>query len=106
MVKASDINKDIRSIGEKVGVAVFSYDDIHNENINNEFHYDYERVIAEVSRLQKIAPEEAEAQLVKRGVLRPLPAANMRLMSEDRPAMAAVLITGALFLVFRQKIIR
>ena len=73
MVKASDINKDIRSIGEKVGVAVFSYDDIHNENINNEFHYDYERVIAEVSRLQKIAPEEAEAQLVKRGVLRPLP---------------------------------
>ena len=57
MVKASDINKDIRLIGEKVGVAVVSYDDIHNENINNEFHYDYERVIAEVSRLQKIAPK-------------------------------------------------
>ena len=73
MVKASDINKDIRSIGEKVGVAVFSYDDIHNENINNEFHYDYERVIAEVSRLQKIAPKEAEAQLVERGILKPLP---------------------------------
>ena len=73
MVKVSDINKDIRSISEKVGVAVFSYDDIHNENINNEFHYDYERVIAEVSRLQKIAPEEAEAQLVDRGILKPLP---------------------------------
>lgn len=29
MVKASDINKDIRSIGEKVGVAVFSYDEKH-----------------------------------------------------------------------------
>ncbi len=73
MVKASDINKDIRSIAEKVGVAVFSYDDIHNEGINNEFHYDYERVIAEVSRLQKITPKEAEAQLVERGILKPLP---------------------------------
>ncbi len=73
MVKASDINKDIRSIAEKVGVAVFSYDDIHNEGINNEFHYDYERVIAEVSRLQKITPKEAEAQLVKQGILKPLP---------------------------------
>ena len=73
MVKASDINKDIRSIAEKVGVAVFSYDDIHNEGINNEFHYDYERVIAEVSRLQKITPKEAEAQLVERGILKLLP---------------------------------
>ena len=73
MVKVSDINKDIRSIGEKVGVAAFSYDDIHNENINNEFHYDYERVIAEVSRLQKITQEEAEAQLVERGILKLLP---------------------------------
>ena len=41
MVKPSDINKDIRSISEKVGVAVFSYDDIHKEAIDNEFHYDY-----------------------------------------------------------------
>lgn len=52
---------------------MFSYDDIHNENINNEFHYDYEKVIAEVSRLQKITPEEAEARLLESEVLRPLP---------------------------------
>lgn len=73
MVKVSDINKDIRSISDKVGVAVFAYDDIHNENINNEFHYDYERVIAEVSRLQQIAPEEAEKMLVEWRILKPLP---------------------------------
>lgn len=73
MVKVSDINKDIRSISDKVGVAVFAYDDIHNENINNEFHYDYERVIAEVSRLQQIASEEAEKMLVEWRILKPLP---------------------------------
>ncbi len=73
MVKPSDINKDIRSISEKVGVALFSYDDIHNEAIDNEFHYDYKRVIQEVSRLQKTTPEEAEKNLVDKGILRFLP---------------------------------
>ena len=73
MVKASDINKDIRSISQKVGVAFFSYDDIHNASINNQFHYDYNRVIQTVSVLQKITPEEAEKRLVDRGILQLLP---------------------------------
>ena len=73
MVKAVDVDKDIRMIAEKVGVAVFSYDEIHNKNIVNEFHYDYQRVIQDVSKAQKITPDEAEAALSKSGVLKLLP---------------------------------
>ncbi|MBO6281099.1 MAG: hypothetical protein J6N49_01065 [Alphaproteobacteria bacterium] len=67
------IRNDIEQISKEVGVAVIAYDDIHNDTINNEFHYDFERVINEVSRTQGISYEEAEAILVKDNVLKPLP---------------------------------
>ena len=45
MVKIRNVNRDIYSIGAKTGVAVFCYDDIHNAVVNNQFHYDYQKVI-------------------------------------------------------------
>lgn len=70
MVKATDINKDIKSIAEKVGTAVFSYNEIHNSKIKNNFHYDYQKVIDEVSRLNG---RDMTEELVGRGLLQPLP---------------------------------
>lgn len=69
MVKASDINKDIKSIAEKVRTAVFFYDDIHNDNVDNMFHYDYQKVIDEVSRLNG---RDMTEELVENGILKPL----------------------------------
>lgn len=103
MVKARDINKDIRSIAGKVGVAVFSYDDIHNENINNEFHYDYEKVIAEVSRLQKITPEEAETQLLESDVLKPLPGGEYEVDVGESTRGGGGLNRGDVFFNFSSK---
>lgn len=106
MVKVSDINKDIRSISDKVGVAVFAYDDIHNENINNEFHYDYERVIAEVSRLQQIAPEEAEKMLVEWRILKPLPGGEYEVDVGRSTRGGGGINYGNAFLAYHQKTIK
>ena len=73
MVKASDINRDIKTIAHKVKTAVFSYDEIHNSSIQNKFHYDYQKVISEVSRIQEISEEKAIQQLVDRNILSALP---------------------------------
>ncbi len=75
MVKAADINKDIKSIAEKVGTAVFSYDEIHNSGIKNTFHYDYQKVIDEVSRLNG---RDMTEELVDRGILTLLPEGEYR----------------------------
>lgn len=75
MVKAADINKDIKSIAEKVGTAVFSYDEIHNSGIKNKFHYDYQKVIDEVSRLNG---RDMTEELVDKGILTPLPEGEYR----------------------------
>ena len=73
MVKARDINKDIKAISEKVGVAVFAYEDIFHPKVKNEFHYDFEKVIAECANVKKISHEEAEKNLIEAKVLKPLP---------------------------------
>ena len=73
MVKARDINKDIRSIAKKIGIAVFSYDEVHNPKINNEFHYDYELVIDRVSKLNGWDRKKCLNQLLKRDILSSLP---------------------------------
>ncbi len=70
MVKAADINKDIKSIAEKVGTAVFSYNEIHNKDVKNTFHYDYQKVIDEVSRLNG---RDMTDELIEKEILRPLP---------------------------------
>ena len=73
MVKARDINKDIKVISEKVGTAVFAYEDIFHPNVKNEFHYDFKKVIGEYARVQQISLEESEQRLNEIGVLSPLP---------------------------------
>ncbi len=73
MVMAIDVNRDIRFISRKVGTAVFAYEDIFNPEIDNEFHYDYNRVIKGYSQVKKISIKEAEEKLIEQGVLRPLP---------------------------------
>ena len=83
MVKVSDVNKDICAISAKAGVAVFCYDDIHNASVNNEFHYDYQKVIDEVARLENISKEEAEKDLFKKGVLTPLPNGEYKVEVQD-----------------------
>jgi len=73
MVKAREVNRDIRSIAAKVKTAVFSYDDIHNSGINNEYHYDYEKIIKEVAKINDWDDEKAKHELIKLGILSPLP---------------------------------
>lgn len=73
MVKAHDINKDIQSMAAKVGALAYSYDELHNENIKNQFHYDYQRLIQEFSQLKKITSEQAEENLIDMGILECLP---------------------------------
>lgn len=75
MVKAADVNKDIKTIAEKVGTAVFSYNEIHNSEIKNNFHYDYQKVISEVSRLNG---KDMTQELLEQGVLSPLPGGEYR----------------------------
>lgn len=73
MVNKVKIINDIKIISEQVGVAVFSYNDIHNEQIDNEYHYDYQSVINQVSRVKQISYDDTEKILVERGILKPLP---------------------------------
>ena len=73
MVKASEVNKDITSIAAKVKTAVFSYDDIHNSDVKNEFHYDYDKVIDEVAKINDWDKDKTRKYLLHRGVLSPLP---------------------------------
>ncbi len=75
MVKEADINKDIQTIAEKVGIAVFSYDELHNSKIQNKFHYDYQKVIDKVSRIHG---QDMTEYLLKRGILEPLPYGEYR----------------------------
>ncbi|MBR5598656.1 MAG: hypothetical protein IKW39_01305, partial [Alphaproteobacteria bacterium] len=70
MVKSSDYEKDIRAISEKVGTAVFTYDEIHNEDVGSKYKYDYQKVIDEVSRLNGCDMTE---ELLERGILSILP---------------------------------
>lgn len=73
MVKASEVNKDITSIAAKVKTAVFSYDDIHNPDVKNEFHYDYNKVIDEVAKINDWDKDKARKYLFQLSVLSPLP---------------------------------
>ena len=73
MVKVSDIEKDIKSLAKKHKVAVFSYDEIHNPDVDTQFHYDYQKVIKEVAENQNCEEDQAEMLLFEREILRPLP---------------------------------
>lgn len=101
MVKIRNVNRDIYSIGAKTGVAVFCYDDIHNAVVNNQFHYDYQKVIDEVAKLQNISADEAEKELVKRGVLLPLPDGEYKVDVKD--AFFDGMNYGSVFFVNRSK---
>ena len=70
MVKISEMEKDIKSIAEKVGTAVFFYNEIHNSNIDTKYKYDYQRVIDEVSRIHG---RDMTDELVDKGILSALP---------------------------------
>ena len=73
MVKVSDIEKDIKSLAKQHNIAVFNYDEIHNPNVDNQFHYDYKKVIKEVAQNQNMEENQAESVLTERGILMPLP---------------------------------
>jgi len=46
---------------------------IHNKEIKNEFHYDYEKVIVEVQNLRGLTQDETSNNLCMDGILSPLP---------------------------------
>lgn len=73
MVKVSDIEKDIKSLAKKYNIAVFNYDELHNPDVDNQFHYDYKKVIKEVAQNQNMEEHQAELALTERGILTPLP---------------------------------
>lgn len=73
MVKINDIEKDIKSLAHKFKIAVFNYDEIHNPNVDNQFHYDYKKVIKEVAKNQNMEESDAELILLNQGILHPLP---------------------------------
>lgn len=73
MVNIAEVNKDLMVIGEKHGVASFSYDDIHNSSVQSQSHWDYKKVISNYAKAQKISDREAEAALCKISILQPLP---------------------------------
>ena len=73
MVKASNIEKDIKGLAKKHKIAVFNYDEIHNQNVDNQFHYDYKKVIKEVAQNTGQEESQAEQTLTERGILVPLP---------------------------------
>lgn len=71
--KIASIEQDIAAMSKETGTAVFSYDEIHHSKVDNELHYDYQKVIDGVSKAQNITANEAEERLLERGVLRPMP---------------------------------
>lgn len=71
--KIASIEQDIAAMSKETGTAVFSYDEIHHSKVDNELHYDYQKVIDGVSKAQNITANEAEKRLLERGVLRPMP---------------------------------
>lgn len=72
------MERDIRVISEKVGTAVFTYDEIHNENVGNKYGYDYKRVIEEVSRLN--GGKDMTQALINQGILKPLPGGEYKVV--------------------------
>ena len=70
--KIASIEQDIAAMSKETGTAVFSYDEIHHSKVDNELHYDYQKVIDGVSKAQNITANEAEKRLLERGVLRPM----------------------------------
>ena len=73
MVKVTDVNKDIEAIAAETGVSVFTYAEIHNDAVNNKFHYDYNLVISRYAKDNKISEQKAKERLIKSGILRMLP---------------------------------
>lgn len=43
--KIASIEQDIAAMSKETGTAVFSYDEIHHSKVDNELHYDYQKVI-------------------------------------------------------------
>ena len=70
MVNISEANKDIKAIAARNNVAMFSVGDLFNDKINNHFHYDYQKVIDEVSRING---RDMTQELIDSDYLRPLP---------------------------------
>ena len=70
MVNIKEANEDIKRIATRNNVAVFSTTDLFNDKINNHFHYDYQKVIDEVSRLNG---RDMTQELINSGYLLPLP---------------------------------
>lgn len=104
MVKAKDINKDIKSISEKVGTAVFSYDEIFNSKVDNEFHYDYKKVIDEYARVKGISAKESENKLTEIGILKPLPNNEYKIeVGESTRGGGGINFHGEAFFSYDQK---
>ena len=73
MVKAADVNRDIEAIAKDTGTTVFSYEEVHNDKIDNVYHYDYELVIKRFAETHNISEQAAKRRLIKNGILRMLP---------------------------------
>ena len=65
-----NIKKDFERLAALTGTASFAYEELHNENVNNYSHYDYEKVINAVSKAKNISYDEARNRLIDAGVLR------------------------------------
>ena len=70
MVNIKEANEDIKKIAARNNAAVFVVGDMFNEQIDNNFHYDYQRLIDEVS---KANGRDMTAELIEQDILSPLP---------------------------------
>ena len=70
MVNIKEANEDIKKIAARNNTAVFIVGDMFNEQINNNFHYDYQRLIDEVS---KANGRDMTRELIEQDILSPLP---------------------------------
>ncbi len=70
MVDIKEANEDVKIIAARNNIAVFVFDDLFNKDVNNHFHYDYKKFIAEVSRVKR---RDMTNELIDNGYLLPLP---------------------------------
>lgn len=54
MIDIKKVNDDISKIAARNNVAVFVIGDLFNKNVKNNFHYDYQKFIQEVSRIYSL----------------------------------------------------
>lgn len=73
MIEKDKLAKELQLMNEYTGSSFFSYDQLHNDTVSTEFHYDYKTVIETVAKNQSLSYDQAKKVLLDLDVLHPLP---------------------------------